>query len=113
MLDTNNGQLETFAPNGSCIKTVNMRVNGAAYTPRMAVNPQGLIYVVNSHNLPNFNNSIMIYNSAGTFVRSVPFGTASTANGRFNTIRGIAIDPVTGAGVHERRRQRASPGLQP
>jgi DNA-binding beta-propeller fold protein YncE len=96
MLDTNNGHLEMFNPDGSCNKTVNMRVNGAAYTPRMAVNPQGLIYVVNSHNLPNFNNSIMIYNSAGTFVRSVPFGTASTANGRFNTIRGIAIDPVTG-----------------
>ena len=96
MLDTNNGQLEMFNPDGSCNKTVNMRVNGAAYTPRMAVNPQGLIYVVNSHNLPNFNSSIMIYNSAGTFVRSVPFGTASTADGRFNTIRGIAIDPVTG-----------------
>jgi tripartite motif-containing protein 71 len=96
MLDTNNGQLETFAPNGTCIRSVNMRANGAAYTPRMAVNPQGLVYVVNSHNLPNFNNSIMIYNSAGAFVRSVPFGTATTVDGRFNTIRGIAIDPVTG-----------------
>ena len=59
MMDTNNGQLEMFRPGRiDATRQVNMRVNGAAYTPRMAVNPQGLIYVVNSHNLPNFNSSI-------------------------------------------------------
>lgn len=96
MQDTNNAQMEMFAANGTCTKTIDMRVNGAAYTPRMAVNPQGLVYVINSHNLPNFRNSIMIYDSTGAYVRTVALGTSSTADGAFNTIRGIAIDPVTG-----------------
>ncbi len=83
-------QLEVFRPDGSYLRTIQHAVQ-PSYAPRVAVNSQGLVYVVNSHNTdPNFPHRVLVYNELGVLL--FVFGANGTGDGQFNVIRGIGID---------------------
>ncbi len=61
------------------------------YVTRLAVDSTGLVYLVDSHNVPEtFANKILVYNPDGTYRAS--FGVNGKEPGKFGLLRGIAID---------------------
>lgn len=94
--DLNNGQIDKFSANGTHLLSIAPFVFGVTdpypYTPRVAVNSLGEVFVVSSHDTPpTFLHRVLVYSAEGTYLRS--FGANGTGNGEFNIIRGIAIGP--------------------
>lgn len=85
-------QVEKFNANGTYNSTIDVNANGGVYASRVAVDNAGNVYVVNSQTISTtFHHSILVYNSAGTFVKKL--GSTGTGDGQFSGIRGIAFAP--------------------
>jgi len=89
-------EVDKFDANGNPVRTISMNVPGVtvpyAYVTHIAVNRQGWLYAVSSHNVPlTFQNRIVVFNPDGTYRFS--FGTNGTADGQFGLLRGIGIGP--------------------
>ena len=94
MADLTPHEVEKYNAAGDPIWTVNVAAYGGYYTPRVAVNSQGWVYVVNSHTVGNFTHRLIVLNPNGSLRFSVTYNTGvSSAPGSFGVIRGIAIGP--------------------
>jgi tripartite motif-containing protein 71 len=94
MADLTPHEVEKYNAAGDPIWTVNVAPYGGFYTPRVAVNSQGWVYVVNSHSVENFTHRLIVLNPNGSLRFSVTYNSgASSAPGSFGVIRGIAIGP--------------------
>ena len=94
MADLTPHEVEKYNAAGDPIWTVNVAPYGGYYTPRVAVNSQGWVYVVNSHTVGNFTHRLIVLNPDGSLRTRITFNTGvSSAPGSFGVIRGIAIGP--------------------
>jgi sugar lactone lactonase YvrE len=94
MADLTPHEVEKYDAEGNPLWTVNVAPYGGYYTPRVVVNSQGWVYVVNSHTVGNFTHRLLVLNPDGTLRFTITFNTGvSSAPGMIGVIRGIAIGP--------------------
>jgi DNA-binding beta-propeller fold protein YncE len=93
MADTTVKEIEKYSSAGVPLYTINVAALGIRlYISRVAVDSKGVLYVVNSHNRPDFPHSILVYDNQGKYLRTMSFVTG-TGNGQVGTIRGLAVGP--------------------
>jgi tripartite motif-containing protein 71 len=95
LADVVNNEIDKFNAAGKwqfAIKPSAPDLGPYVYTPRLAVNSLGWVYVVSSHNLtPDWPHRVLVYDQAGTLMNE--FGSNGTGDGQFNVMRGIGIGP--------------------
>jgi tripartite motif-containing protein 71 len=89
-------QIDKFDAQGNHVRTFSTYVRGVTvpypYVTRLAVDSQGLVYAVSSHNVPTtFSNRVVVFNPDGTYRSS--FGVNGTAPGQLGLVHGIDIGP--------------------
>jgi tripartite motif-containing protein 71 len=94
--DLNAQEIDKFDAQGNHVRSFSTYVPGVTvpypYVTRLAVNSEGLVYAVSSHNLPpTYSHRIVVFNPDGTYRSS--FGTNGNAPGQLGLVRGIDIGP--------------------
>jgi DNA-binding beta-propeller fold protein YncE len=105
--DLNNKEIDVYTPAGTFkFSFANLAYpDDRAYTARMAVNSQGLIFFADSHPSTNFtNHAVTVFDSTGAF--KFMFGETGTGPGQFSLIHGIDIGPNDDVYVADAKRHK-------
>ncbi len=106
MADLTPREIEVYDADGTPLKTINIAAYGGYYSPRLVVDSQSHVWVVNSHTPDGFRHRMIVLDADGNHLFNVEFGASTTAPTGVGLIRGLAVGPDDRIYLADTRQQK-------